>query len=80
MTPVSRPDPRNPLSAGMMWASRVMTIALGFVVPALLGFSLDQWLGSRPIGILVGMVLGFAAGMLQLLRIAKGDPRGERNE
>ncbi len=73
MTPVSRPDPRSPLSVGMMWASRVTTISIGFVVPALLGYYLDQWLGSRPIGILAGMVVGFVAGMLQLMRIAKGD-------
>ena len=29
---------------GFEWASRVTTIALGFSVPALIGFGLDRWL------------------------------------
>lgn len=57
----------------MAWASRITTIAIGFVVPAMLGHALDQWLGSRPLGILVGAGLGFALGMVQLLRIARGE-------
>lgn len=77
MTPEPRrPEPRDPLSLGIMWASRVTTIAVGFVVPTILGYYVDRWLGSRPAGILVGTVVGFAAGMLQLVRIARGEPRG----
>jgi F0F1-type ATP synthase assembly protein I len=55
----------------MSWASRVTSVSLGFVVPTLLGYYLDVWLHSSPWGVLIGMALGFAAGMLQLLRIAR---------
>jgi F0F1-type ATP synthase assembly protein I len=61
----------------MTWASRVTSVSLGFVVPTILGYYLDAWLRSSPWGVLIGMALGFAAGMLQLLRIARegsGEP------
>lgn len=73
---MSRPEPRSPLSTGMMWASRVTNVAIGFVLPALLGYYLDRWLKSSPVGVLLGMALGFAAGMMQIMRIAKDSPRG----
>jgi F0F1-type ATP synthase assembly protein I len=72
---LATPPPRDPLSAGMMWASRITSVALAFVLPALGGALLDRWLGTSPVGVLVGAVLGFAVGMLQLLRIARtGSP------
>ncbi len=59
------------MAVGVMWASRATTVALGFVLPALGGFYLDQYWGSKPIATLVGSALGFAAGMMQILRIAR---------
>jgi F0F1-type ATP synthase assembly protein I len=66
------PDRRSPLSVGLDWATRVMSVALGFVLPALLGAWIDGRLGSSPWGVLIGAALGFTAGMLQLVRIAQG--------
>jgi F0F1-type ATP synthase assembly protein I len=60
----------------MMWASRVTNVAIGFALPALLGYYLDRWLNSSPLGVLLGMALGFAAGMMQIMRIAKDSARG----
>lgn len=59
----------------MAWASRVTTLALEFVLPTLAGRWLDGRLGSRPVGMIVGAILGFVVGMLHLLQIAKGDRR-----
>jgi F0F1-type ATP synthase assembly protein I len=71
-----RSEPREPsqtpLSIGVAWASRITSLALEFVVPTLAGYWVDGKLGSRPWGILVGMVLGFTLGMLHLLQIARG--------
>jgi F0F1-type ATP synthase assembly protein I len=55
----------------MDWASRITTLGFVFALPPLLGHYLDRRLGSNPVGLLVGMVLGFSAGMLHLLRIAR---------
>jgi len=72
---LSPPDPIDPLSAGLQWASRITTLSLSFALPAVLGYYIDRWLGSSPIGVLLGVVLGFAAGMIQLLQIARGAPK-----
>ena len=70
-----RPEPQSPLSVGMAWAARVSSLGLEFALPALLGDFLDRKWGTRPAGLLVGMVVGFAVGMLHIFRIARGDPR-----
>jgi Putative F0F1-ATPase subunit Ca2+/Mg2+ transporter len=69
---VSESDQRSPLSIGMGWASRIMGLSFEFSIPPLAGYFVDRWLGSNPIGILVGMVVGFLVGMLHILQIAKG--------
>jgi F0F1-type ATP synthase assembly protein I len=46
-------------------------MALGFALPIVAGAMLDQWLQSSPIGVLVGLVLGFLVGMAQVLRLAR---------
>ena len=72
-------EPRSNLSVGMEWASRVTTVGLTFVVPPLAGHLLDLWWKTSPGALLVGAVLGFAVGMMNILRIARegtgGGPR-----
>ena len=43
----------------------------GILVGAALGWSVDQLLGISPWGLIVFLMLGFAAGVLNLLRAAK---------
>ena len=40
----------------------------GILVGAGLGYVLDGWLGSSPFGLIVFLLLGFAAGVLNVLR------------
>ncbi len=68
---LSGPEPRSPLALGIEWASRIMALGFEFALPALAGNYLDKRLGSGPVGLLAGMVLGFAGGMIHLLRIAR---------
>ncbi|WP_018700794.1 AtpZ/AtpI family protein [Amorphus coralli] len=42
----------------------------GVAVGAILGWLLDQWLGTTPWGMIVLLMLGFAAGVLNVLRSA----------
>lgn len=42
----------------------------GVAVGAAIGWGLDTWLGTTPFGLIVFLMLGFAAGVLNLMRSA----------
>ena len=42
----------------------------GVVVGAMIGWLLDRWLGISPWGLIVFLLLGFAAGVLNVMRAA----------
>lgn len=71
------PSP-TPLSVGIAWAYRVTAIGLEFALPAVLGFVLDRRWDSEPIATLVGAGLGFAAGLLHLVQLARPVGRDDR--
>jgi ATP synthase protein I len=45
-------------------------LVAGVLVGALLGWLLDRWLGTSPWGLIVLLLLGFAAGVLNVMRAA----------
>jgi ATP synthase protein I len=45
-------------------------LVAGVLVGAGLGWLLDQWLGTTPWGLMVLLLLGFAAGVLNVMRTA----------
>ncbi|MEA2631175.1 MAG: synthase protein [Chloroflexota bacterium] len=65
-----RPESRSILAVGMEWASRATTIGLEFALPPLLGAACDRWWKTSPWLTVIGAVLGFAVGMMHVLRIA----------
>ena len=42
----------------------------GILVGAAIGWSIDRWLGTSPWGMIVLLLLGFAAGVLNMMRAA----------
>ena len=60
----------------MEWASRITAMGVGFAVPPVAGHYVDQWLGTGLVFLIVGMILGFGVGILQLTRIARDSSRG----
>jgi ATP synthase protein I len=66
--PSSRPsaDPRA-LARGFRLSSELVA---GVVVGAVIGWAFDRLLGSSPWGMIVFVLLGFAAGILNLMRAA----------
>jgi F0F1-type ATP synthase assembly protein I len=59
------------LAVGIQWAARVSTLGLEFALPAFLGVLLDRWWNTSPWATVVGAVLGFAGGLVHLLRMAR---------
>ena len=68
---MDEPEPRSVLSVGMQWASRITTVGLEFALPPLMGAGLDGWWRTSPWATVVGAVVGFAVGMMHILRIAR---------
>jgi F0F1-type ATP synthase assembly protein I len=64
-------DDRSPLALGIEWSSRITTVALEMVLPALGGYWLDRRLGVLPLFLAIGAVLGFVAGFWSLLRMTR---------
>jgi len=45
-------------------------LVVGVAVGAFIGWALDRWLGISPWGMIVFLLLGFAAGVLNVIRAA----------
>jgi F0F1-type ATP synthase assembly protein I len=55
----------------MDWVSRLTAIGLEMALPGAGGLWLDLKLGTSPLFLVIGVVLGFVAGLWQLLRITR---------
>jgi ATP synthase protein I len=77
LTQVSRPTenssgPRQTTDASALARGfRLSTeLVAGVLVGAAIGWLLDKWLGISPWGLIVFLLLGFAAGVLNVMRAA----------
>ena len=64
--PRTRADP-SALARGFRLSSELVA---GVVVGALIGWLIDRWLGISPWGMIVFLLAGFAAGVLNVMRAA----------
>lgn len=55
----------------MYWATRVSSVGFAMVLPTGLGYWLDTRWGTAPWLVIVGACLGFAAAMLDLMKLAQ---------
>ena len=69
--PKAEGPPPGSVSSGMARGFRLSTeLVAGVLVGALFGWGLDRWLGISPWGLIVFLLLGFAAGVLNVVRAA----------
>jgi F0F1-type ATP synthase assembly protein I len=68
------------MAIALGWSATIMTISAELVVPGLLGYWLDQRLGTRALFLLLGFAAGGALATSALVRIAKNrsKPSGEQ--
>jgi len=64
--PVSRTD-MSAMARGFRLSTELVA---GVLVGAFIGWVLDRWLGISPWGLIVFLLLGFAAGVLNVMRAA----------
>lgn len=65
-----RQDDRSPMAIAFEWSATIMTISAEMVAPGLLGYWVDQRLGTRGLFLIVGFAAGGTLAALQLMRIA----------
>jgi ATP synthase protein I len=70
----SENDPRSGANADTSALARGFRLSAEFVagilVGAAIGWAIDRWLGTRPWGMIVLLLFGFAAGVLNMMRAA----------
>jgi ATP synthase protein I len=65
------PDASPPDGSGMARGLRLSSeLVAGVLVGGAIGYALDYWLGIRPWGFIVFVLLGFVAGIVNLMRAA----------
>ena len=77
-----RPAPQAPPAmSGVAGMAKAWAIALDFVFTILagaaLGWLFDRWRGSSPVGLLVGLVLGFIVAFWRIIRTTQRQERQE---
>ena len=83
---VSRPaetdtGPRSDPSAIARGFRLSTELVAGVLVGAFIGWALDKWLGISPWGMIVFLLLGFAAGVVNVMRaagVSSGPGQGKR--
>ncbi|HZP75368.1 MAG TPA: AtpZ/AtpI family protein [Pseudolabrys sp.] len=67
-------------TSGIARGFRLSTeLVAGVVVGAMIGWLLDRWLGISPWGLIVFLLLGFAAGVVNVIRAAGVDPNAKQD-
>jgi len=70
--PQDAPPPRSPAALALRFGGE---FGGGVIVGALLGYGVDHFLHTSPWGILIGLMLGFAAGLVNIVRVAQAHNR-----
>jgi ATP synthase protein I len=68
----SEPGQRSTTDASAMARGfRLSTeLVAGVLMGAGIGWLIDRWVGTKPLGMIVFLLLGFAAGVLNVMRVA----------
>jgi F0F1-type ATP synthase assembly protein I len=66
---MARDTGRSPIGEALTWVSRITVIGITMALPAAGGSWLDHRLGTTVLGP-TGLVLGFAAGIVSIVRLA----------
>ena len=73
---IESPSDASGLARGLRLSSELLA---GVIVGTGLGLLLDNWLGTSPWGLLVLLILGFAAGVFNVIRTAESGTDNSKN-
>ena len=64
-------DDRSPTAKALSKTSEVTSICLLMIVPALIGYAVDRWLGTGFVFMVLGLVFGMSGAVMQLMRLVQ---------
>ncbi len=75
-------DDRSPTAKAMSQASEVIAACMLMIVPALIGYLVDQKVGTGFLFTVLGLIFGMVGAVLQLMRLvaATDKPSDESSE
>lgn len=62
-------DDRSPTAKSLSKVSEIFAICLMMIVPGLIGYWIDQKVGSRFVFTLLGLIFGMSGAVTQLVRL-----------
>lgn len=62
-------DDRSAIAVALAWSTRITAVALEMVIPAVIGYWLDERLGTVMVFVVLGAILGMASSLTHLLRM-----------
>ena len=71
---------QDPTPREMGYYAALAQVGLEMVLPAVLGYYLDRWLGTTPWLMIATAVLGFAGGLIHLFAILRQKERDESSD
>src|SRR6478735_7845419 len=73
-------DDRSSVARAYQWASRIILVSLEMVLPGLVGYWLDTWLGSVVVFMLIGFAAGCTWGVWHLVKMTSDIRRNEQDK
>ena len=73
-------DDRSSSVKAMSLVSRITTISFMVVIPAVIGYLVDGWLGSGVAFMFLGALLGMVAGAFQLVKLVRNLENKSKSE
>ena len=78
MDPVQ--DDRSPTAKAISKVAEITTISLMMIIPAIIGYFIDQQLGTFILCTGIGLVLGIASAVLQLMKFVAIEQQNRDDE
>lgn len=61
------------MAIAMSWVSRLTSVSVAMVLPGIVGYFIDQNLGTRALFTILGFAAGMSLGIWQLIRFTRQD-------
>ena len=71
-------DDRSPIAKALSKVAQITTISLMMVIPAIIGYFIDQYFGTVILFTAVGLVLGMVSAIWQLIKLVAQMEQSDR--